>query len=192
MILQIAADERNRVSTAGQRPSNATEWVMKDGTEVLVRSISPEDEPLMVKFHQTLSDRTVYLRYFCSLSFACRSSHERLARICFADPAHETVLVAIQRDVRMKQEKILGVGRLNKSADDKSAELAVLVSDEFQGRGLGKALVGRLIQAARDQHIARITAEMLRDNIPIQSALRRAGFRFKLDDPRIVRAVLEL
>src|SRR5947207_9839308 len=121
IMLQIAANQQNSIPLSGQGVSNATPWIMKGGTEVLIRPISPEDEPLMVKFHQTLSDRTVYLRYFCSLSFACRSSHERLARICFADPAHETVLVAIQRDVRMKQEKILGVGRLNKSADDKSA-----------------------------------------------------------------------
>src|SRR5437762_6833289 len=179
IMLQIAANQQNSIPLSGQGVSNATPWIMKGGTEVLIRPISPEDEPLMVKFHQTLSDRTVYLRYFCSLSLATRSSHQRLARICFAEPDCETVLVAIQREVRINQERILGVGRLNKVPEGKSAEIAVLVSDECQGRGLGKELVRRLIQAARDQHISRITAEMLRDNIPIQSALRRSGFRVR-------------
>ena len=192
LLLQMPANQQNSVVSSESRLSNATRWVMKDGTEVLIRPISPGDEPLMVTFHQTLSNRTVYLRYFCSLSLATRSSHQRLSRICFANPDCETVLVAIQRDVRINQERILGVGRLNKTSEGKSAELAVLVSDEYQGRGLGKELVRRLIQAARDQHIPRITAEMLRDNIPIQCALRRVGFRFRLEDPRIVRAVLEL
>jgi hypothetical protein len=58
---------------------------MKDGTQVTIRQIHPEDEPLMVKFHGTLSDRTVYLRYFCSMSLAHRTTHERLVRICFGD-----------------------------------------------------------------------------------------------------------
>jgi len=192
IALQIAANQRNSALLSESRLSNATPWVMKDGSEVLIRAISPEDETMMVKFHQTLSDRTVYLRYFCSLSLATRSSHERLARICFADPALETVLLAIQRNPRISQQTILAVGRLNRVPDGKFAELAVLVSDEYQGRGLGKQLVRQLIQAARDQHIPHITAEMLRDNIPIQSVLRRQGFRLRLDDPRIVRAVLEL
>ena len=84
------------------------------------------------------------------------------------------------------------MGRLNKTSEGKSAELAVLVSDEYQGRGLGKELVRRLIQSARDQHIPRITAEMLRDNIPIQRVLSKLGFRLRLLDARSVRATLSL
>ena len=59
------------------------EWHMKDGTPVTIRPIRPEDEPLMVQFHTTLSERSVYLRYFCSLSLSTRVEHERLVRICF-------------------------------------------------------------------------------------------------------------
>src|SRR5439155_18095545 len=54
------------------------EWKMKDGTPVTIRPIRPEDEPLMVQFHRTLSERSVYLRYFCSLSLSTRVEHERL------------------------------------------------------------------------------------------------------------------
>ena len=55
-------------------------WTLRDGNEIVIRPIRPEDEPLMVKFHETLSDRSVYLRYFCSLSLSRRVAHERLLR----------------------------------------------------------------------------------------------------------------
>jgi len=166
---------------------------MKDGSQVVIRPICPEDEPLMVKFHGVLSDRTVYLRYFCSLSLASRTAHQRLVRICFADPERETVLVASHTNPTNGEQNILAVGRLNKLPRKNEAEAAVLVSDEYQGRGLGSELLRRLIQVAREQKLDRVVAEMLRDNIVMQSVLRKLGFRLRLlDDPRCVRAVLEL
>jgi len=91
---------------------------MKDGTRVTIRPIRPEDEPLMVKFHGTLSDRTVYLRYFSSLSLARRTAHDRLVRICFTDYEREMVLVAECTDPQTAELNILGVGRLNKLKAD--------------------------------------------------------------------------
>jgi acetyltransferase len=168
-------------------------WKMRDGTQVVIRSIRPEDEPLMVKFHGVLSDRTVYLRYFCSLSLAARTAHERLVRICFADPERETVLVACHVDPQTGEQGVLAVGRLNKLTPKNEAEAAILVSDGYQGRGLGTELLRRLIQAARDQKLDQIIAEMLRDNIVMQSVLKKLGFSLNLfDDPQSVRAVLTL
>ncbi len=173
--------------------SGSSQWTMTDGTQVVIRSIRPEDEPLMVKFHGVLSDRTVYLRYFCSLSLAARTAHERLVRICFADPECETVLVSCQTDLRTGEQTIMAVGRLNKLLAKNEAELAVLVSDEYQGRGLGSELLRRLIQAARERKLEQIVAETLRDNIVMQTVLKQLGFRLNLfDDPRSVRAVLKL
>ena len=147
----------------------------------------------MVKFHEVLSDRTVYLRYFCSMSLAARTAHERLVRICFADPERETVLVAIHIDKSTGEQNIVAVGRLNKLLPKSEAEVAILVSDEYQGRGLGGELLRRLVQAARDQKLDRIFAEMLRDNTTMQVLLKKAGFRLRLfADPRSVSAVLEL
>jgi acetyltransferase len=166
---------------------------MKDGRQVVIRPICPEDEPLMVRFHSALSDRTVYLRYFCSLSLAARTAHERLVRICFADPERETVLVVCNKDPRTGEPSILAVGRLNKLLPKNEAEMAVLVADEYQGQGLGKELLRRLIQVAREQKLNRVVAEMLRDNIIMQTVLKKIGFRLRLfQDPRSVRAVLEL
>ena len=89
---------------------------MKGGIEVTIRPIRAEDEPLMVKFHETLSDRTVYLRYFSSLSLARRTAHDRLVRVCFSDYEREMVLVAQYRDPQTGELHILGVGRLSKLA----------------------------------------------------------------------------
>jgi acetyltransferase len=176
-----------------QDPVMLAQWTMRDGTQVLIRSIRPEDEPLMIAFHEGLSGRSVYMRYFESFSFKARTAHERLLRICFANPHQETVLVAIHTDQHIGAQRIVAVGRLNKLSDGKTAELAALVSDDYQGRGLGTELVKRLLQAAPSQGIQRITAEMLRDNTLMQSIAKKLGFRlYQLKDPHSVRAALDL
>ena len=174
------------------RARPGTIWVMKDGVEVEIRPICPDDEERMIKFHQGLSERSVYMRYFESLSLAARTAHSRLSRICFADPTLETVLVALARDQNSEEQRILAVGRLSKLSDPAKAEVALLVADESQGRGLGSELVRQLIRAARDQGITRIEAEMLRDNTAIQRVLKKSGFSLRLIDPRSVKAVLSL
>ena len=68
---------------------------MKRGTKITIRPIHADDEPMMVKFHETLSMNSVYSRYFCYMKLSTRTKHERLARICSIDPEQEMVLVAI-------------------------------------------------------------------------------------------------
>ena len=60
-----------------------TAWKLRDGTPVTIRPIRPEDEPLMVAFHKTLSEESVHFRYFGSVKLEQRVAHERLTRICF-------------------------------------------------------------------------------------------------------------
>ena len=167
-------------------------WVMKNGTEVTLRPIRPEDEPLMVKFHETLSDRSVYLRYFYSLSLSSRVAHDRLVRICFADYDREMAIVADSRDAA-GQHRILGVGRLVKSHTKNEGEVAVLVSDACQNQGLGLELFRRVIQIARDENLSRVDAEILPDNFAMKKIARKLGFRMRTpDDPSSIRAVLDL
>jgi acetyltransferase len=193
MTLEVSQQEPSRERSRSSPLPTSSQWTMKDGAEVEIRSIRPQDEPLMVRFHSVLSDRTVYLRYFCSLSLATRTAHERLVRICFVDPLTETVLVATGRNPQTGEESILAVGRLNRLLDKNEAEVAILVTDEFQGHGLGSELMRRLILIARDEKLARIVGEMLRDNIAMQAMIKKHGFRLRLlDDPQYVRAVLEL
>src|SRR5208283_4349768 len=104
------------------------QWTMRDGNQVTIRPIRPEDEPLMVKLHETLSDRSVYLRYFCSLSLSRRIAHERLLKICFGDYDREMALVAELTDPATQERRIIAVGRLSKLHSKNEAEVAVLVS----------------------------------------------------------------
>ena len=168
-------------------------WTMRNGSQVTIRPIRPDDEPSMVRFHEILSDRTVYMRYFASLSLAMRTAHERLRRICYTNFDCEIVLVAEHQSLETAQREIVGVGRLNKLETAAEAEIAVLVADEHQHKGLGTELIRRLIGAASDLGVSRITAEMLRDNLTIQTIFKRLGFRLRfLRDPRSVQAMLDL
>jgi acetyltransferase len=155
---------------------------MKNGTDVTLRPIRPEDEPLMVTFHESLSDRSVYLRYFYSLSLSSRVSHDRLVRICFVDYDREIAIVADCRDAKTGQSRILGVGRLVKSHAKNEGEVAVLVSDECQHQGLGTELFRRVIQIARDEKLARVDAEILPDNLAMKKIAGKLGFRLRMLD----------
>jgi len=168
-------------------------WITKEGLPVLIRPIRPEDEPLMVRFHESLSERSVYLRYFCSLSLNTRVAHERLVRICFADYDREIPLVVDYPDEKTGIHEILGVGRLSKLPEHSEGEVAVIISDRYQAQGLGTELLKRLIQIAKDEGLSRLRGEVLRDNITMQTVMRKLGFRLRmLEDPATVRAVLEL
>jgi acetyltransferase len=185
------AEDLPRPSIRPYPTQYVSNWKMKDGTEVTIRPIRPEDEPLMVKFHETLSDRTVYLRYFSSLSLRRRTSHERLLRICFGDYEREMVLVAEYRNPQSQERSILGVGRFNKMRARNEAEMAVLVSDKYQNRGLGSRLLARVIDLARAEKLSRLHSEMLRDNLAMLALSKHAGFELHSYDGS-VSAVLEL
>jgi acetyltransferase len=168
-------------------------WKMKGGTEVVVRPIRPEDEPLMVKFHETLSDQTVFLRYFHMENLSTRVAHERLIRKCFVDYDREMALVADRIIPGSGQHEILGVGRLTKSRTGREAEVALLVSDHCQRAGLGGELLRRLIEIGRDEKLREIIANILPENTGMWSLANRFGFEIhKTDDPTVVVAALHL
>ncbi|MGA2966660.1 MAG: bifunctional acetate--CoA ligase family protein/GNAT family N-acetyltransferase [Terriglobales bacterium] len=168
-------------------------WKMKDGNPVTIRPIRPEDEPLMVKFHETLSDRSVYLRYFGSLSLTRRVAHDRLLRICFGDYDREMALVAERSDPATRERQIVAVGRLNKLHGKNEAEVAVLVSDRYQNQGLGYELLRRVVQIARDEKLSQVSAEMMPDNVAMQVIMKRIGFGVRTSaDMTSVTAFLDL
>lgn len=167
-------------------------WVMQDGTAVTIRPISPEDEPLMVQFHGSLSEESVYMRYFHLVKLSRRVAHERLTRICFLDYDRDMVLVAEYRDPQTKALSIVGAGRLSKLHGANEGEFSLLVSDAYQCRGLGTELLRRLIQVGRDEGLECIRAEMLQENTAMQAVSRKAGFTLGSGAEGLVEAELVL
>jgi acetyltransferase len=165
---------------------------MKDGREILFRPIRSEDELLLIKFHQSLSDRTVYLRYFQSLKLSQRTAHERLTRICFLDYDREMALVAEHKNASGDPE-IIAIGRLSRLRGRDEAEMAVLVDDRFQHQGLGSELYRRLVEVARAEKIAHVESTILAENRDMQAICRKLGFQLKADlKEGTVQAVLDL
>jgi len=150
------------------------------GVEVTIRPIRPEDEPLMVNFHKTLSDRSVHLRYFGLVSLEKRIMHERLRRVCFIDYDREIALVADLKN-RDGTHQILGVGRLIKEHRTDEAEFAVLVSDPWQGKGFGSELLKLLVQIGRKEHLRRIIGRISPENTTMKTVSEQVGFRLRFD-----------
>jgi acetyltransferase len=177
----IAGDARVRYSG---------EFRLNDGTAIIIRPISPDDEPLMVAFHGKLSQQSVYLRYFYAMQLDQRVAHERLARICFIDYDREMVLVAERRDPASGAREIVGVGRPSTPQD---AEFAVIISDSCQKHGLGTELLRRLITVAREEKLGRIVGEILPENRAMQTICERLGFRLRYSpQDSVVNAELAL
>ncbi len=169
-----------------------TSWTMTDGTPVKIRPIRPEDEPLIVQFHETLSEQSVYFRYFSLMKLSRRIAHERLTRICFIDYDREMALVADYKDPETGKHQILAAGRLSKLHGVNEAEFAMLVSDSFQRRGLGSELLRKLVQIGRDEKLERITADILAENLPMQKVSEKVGFRLHRASTDLVKAVIDL
>jgi len=168
-------------------------WTMKDGSAVVIRPIRPEDEPLMVKFHETISDRSVYLRYFHMEKLSTRVDHERLLQKCFIDYDREMALVADFANPHSGAHEILGVGRLTKMLDEREGEVAVLVSDARHGQGLGTELLRRTIDVGRAEKLERIVANILPENLAMRALADRFHFEARpSDDPSLLVGVLNL
>ena len=120
-----------------------------------------------------------------------RVDHDRLTRLCLIDYDREMVLLAMSDAPTPGQPEIAGIGRLMKSETADEAELAVIVRDGFQKRGIGMVVVRQLLEFARDERISKITASVLRENAPMQKVFHRLGFEFK-DIPDALTAELNL
>ena len=175
-------------------PSQYTSrWSMKDGSDVTIRPIRPEDEPLMIDFHATLSDGSVRSRFFHMQKLDSRIAHERLIRKCFIDYDREMALVAERRSPETSQQELLGIGRLKRQENPRDAELGILVTDRHQAAGLGTEILSRLIDVARHENISRVVATILSENQAMLALARR--FHFVLnqgEDPAILSGILNL
>lgn len=170
----------------------AQPWTTKSGEDLLIRPIRPEDEPRVANFHKSLSERTVYMRYLQEMKLNQRIAHSRLSRICFTDYDREIVLVAECGDD--PDCDVVGVARLSKLHGSNEARFAMMVTDQYQGQGLGTEMLSRLIGVARDEKLGRIVAFVSPDNKGMMRLFEKLGFVItnEPDERNLLYATLEL
>jgi acetyltransferase len=175
-------------------PSKYVEGVeLRDGTKLTIRPIRPEDEPAVVRFHSTLSDESVYRRFFSQMKLESRIRHERLTRVCFIDYDREMALVAEQPRTSTRPAEIIAIGRLVKSPLESEAEVAAIVTDSYQRKGVGRELVSRLVRFGREEKLERLVASVLTDNPAMRVLLEGQGFVFSSgQDPDILEGEMTL
>jgi acetyltransferase len=147
-------------------------FTLSDGTVVTVRAIRPEDEPLIVALHAGHSERTLRMRFFSLVKTLSRKS---LRQLCHLDYDRDMALVAVL--TRENETKILGVSRYYLDPDTGEAEFALVVGDAYQRKGLGRHLLGRLIDIARERGVRKLGGLVLRDNEPMLALTASLGFR---------------
>jgi GNAT superfamily N-acetyltransferase len=136
-------------------------------TTVQVRPILPDDEERLRRFHEHLSPRSVYLRYFY---LHPKLSDQEVHRLTHVDYVDRLALVAIDGD------RIVAVGRYERFPGTAEAEVAFVVADEFQDHGIGSRLLAMLAAAAASHGITVLVAETLAENRGMIDVFTRAGF----------------
>lgn len=139
---------------------------LRDGTAVALHPMRADDAAPLLRFHESLSRETTHLRFF---AVHPRLSASELHRFTHVDHRGREAIVATV------DEAIVGVARFDRLDDPADAEVAFVVADSWQGKGLGSALFERLADRAREVGIATFVADTLPDNRRMQAVFHHAG-----------------
>jgi acetyltransferase len=188
VVLAAADAPRPRLAIRPYPNQYSAPFRLRDGREVTVRAICPEDEPLIIALHAAHSERTIRMRFFGLVKTLSRDS---LIRLCHLDYEREMALVAVYRDAA--GPRILGVSRYYLRPETGEAEFALVVGDAAQRQGLGRHLLERLIAIARERGVRRLVGPVLADNEPMRELLRQLGFASRPSpEDGVVAVALEL
>ena len=149
--------------------------VIADGTEVFFRPIKPTDEDAIRDFFYSLSPTSVYHRFFQPVK---SMPHARAMPLVSIDYDKDMAILATIQDVA--GEQIVGVGRyMRSSAAEKLAEVAFLVRDAWQNRGMGRALLASLVDIAKSRGVEGFVASVLQENKQMLSVFHASGYAVK-------------
>lgn len=154
-------------------PNEFENKVFREGFgELLIRPIRPEDAPLLLSLYESLSPRSIYMRFFTPLkSF----QHSMLVRFTQIDYDREIALVAIQEIEGT--EKMLGVARVILDVKQRHGEFAVIVSDACQGKGIGAELLSQCLSIAKGRGIESVMGVVMTENTQMLALGRKLGFK---------------
>jgi acetyltransferase len=165
---------------------------LKEFGRVEMRPIRPSDERRMIRFHETLSEESIFLRYFEHISLDTRTLHERLERVCLNTP-DSFAIVAESHESGRRSGNILAVGRLTTTETLGIASFAVLTSPNVQETPLPRHLLKRLMAVARAFGFAELQGELLVGDHDAISLCRDLGFTEQtLPEESIVRVTCPL
>ncbi len=162
-------------------------WTLRNGTEVLLRPIKPEDEPMWLEMFQSFSEESIRYRFFQMLK---DTPHEVRVRYCNIDYDREMAIVA--EILEGGKRKILGVSRLNLEPDNKNSEMAFVVGDYWQNLGLGTKMVDYTLDIAAEMGVEKVYAIMLPDNYRALSLTKKMGFNIEYLKDGTVKGTLNL
>ncbi|MBE7323145.1 GNAT family N-acetyltransferase [Nocardioides sp. Y6] len=153
--------------TSSEAPSHwEADVLLRDGKVAHIRPIRPDDADLLVEFYSRVSDESKYYRFFAPMP---RLSDKDVKRFTHVDHVARVAFVLLSGP------EMIAVGRYD-SVSPGEAEVAFLVEDRHQGRGIGQLLLEHLAQAGRERGIERFTAEVLPDNHPMIRTFKDAGY----------------
>ncbi len=164
-----------------------TPWKLLDGTEVLLRPIRPEDEPMIDQMLATMSEDALRDRFFDGVPVF---NHARLVRFTNIDYEREIAMVAEM--THKGRKRIIGVGRLMGDPERGFGEFTVIVHNEFHGRGLGFKLVDVIIGIAEEKGFAQIGGSIAADNQRMLTLTEELGFRVESTADGVTKVCLDL
>ncbi len=149
---------------------------LSDGTDIVIRPIRPEDADMEQDFVRNLSPEAKYFRFMNALQ---ELSQEMLVRLTQIDYYNEMALIAVKPSG--KGEEQIGVARYTTNLDQESCEFALVVSDAWQGLGIGYQLMQKLMDIARDRGLERMDGQVLASNTRMLNMMRSLNFRIGPD-----------
>jgi acetyltransferase len=160
-----------------------------DGTYITIRPIRPEDAATEREFVDGLSERSRYLRFMYSLKNITTQMVSRFTQI---DYDREMALIALAETGG--RERQIAVGRYVTNPDGRSCEFAIVVADDWHGKGIATELLQRLIDIARDRRLEEMVGIVLRENKGMIALAKELGFdqQRSPDDPGVVIMTLNL
>ena len=160
-----------RVLTLGEDYMR-TSLLLKNGTQVSFRSIRPTDEPHIRDLVYDLSQETIHYRY---MSTQKRFTHRQIQDFVYIDHRKDVAIVGVVPEAH--GEQIIAVGRYYLNEKNNKAEVAFVIRDGWQRNGIGSFMFRHLLVIARRNGISGFTAEILRDNRPMQAIFNHSGFK---------------
>ena len=160
---------------------------LKDGTEVILRPIKPEDEPMWLELLGSCSKESIFSRFRYDFHY---DAHEVATQFCYIDYDREIGIVA--EVVENGKRKLIGVGRLIADLDHETVEYAVLITDSWQRKDLGKILTEYCMDIASKSDLQHIVAQTTRNNQAMISVFRKLGFKLNFNTDSSVEVSKQL